>query len=217
MGNKILLIGGGGNCRSIVDVLLENELYDAIGIVDKQIIDMSSFSKRIIYVGSDDDLNRLFSSGWDKAFVSLGSVGDSSKRRHIFSLIKKIGFSVPNIISETAIVSKNASFGEGVFVSKGAVINTNSSIGDCSIINSNSVIEHDCIIGDFSHVSPGAVLCGGVHLGSDSHIGAGAIVKQYITIGKSTIVGMGSVVTKNLDSNSLYYGNPCRLIKKVVK
>lgn len=213
MGNKILLVGGGGNCRSIIDVLLEEDEYDVIGIVDKTKTDMSFLSEKVFYAGSDTELEELFKDGWDKAFISLGSVGDTSIRRHLYSLVKKVGYIVPNIVSKTAVVSERCKLGEGVFVSKGAVINVCSTIGNCCLINTNSVIEHDCEVGDFVHVSPGAVLCGGVKIGADSHIGAGSVVKQYLTIGNNTIIGMGSVVTKDLSSDSVYYGNPCKFVK----
>ena len=213
MENRILLIGGGGNCRSIVDVLLENELYDTIGIVDKQKVDMSSLSKKIVYAGTDDDLETLFKCGWNKAFVSLGSVGDTLIREHLYNVVKRIGFCLPNIISKSAIVSNYCCTGEGVFVGKGAVLNINASIGDCCIINTNSIIEHDCVVGSFSHISPGAILCGGVSIGSNSHIGAGSVIKQGLTIGNDVLVGMGSVVTHDLDGNAVYYGNPCRFVK----
>ena len=213
MENRILLIGGGGNCRSIVDVLLENELYDAIGIVDKQKVDMSSLSKKIVYVGTDDDLEKLFKCGWNNAFISLGSVGDASTRNYLYSQIKRIGFCVPNIVSKSAVVSSRCFIGEGVYVGKGVVLNVNASIGDCCIINTNSIVEHDCVVGPFSHISPGAILCGGVSVGSNSHIGAGSVIKQGLTIGDNVIVGMGSVVTHNLDANAVYYGNPCHFVK----
>ena len=214
MGNKILLIGGGGNCRSILDVLLESNSYNEIGIVDDKSIDFKMFSDKISYVGTDKELENLFKTGWDKAFISIGSVGDTSIRRRLYNEIKRIGFSVPNIISRFAFVSNNSVLGEGVFVSKGAVVNIGSNIGNCCIINSNSTIEHDCRLGDFVHVSPGSTLCGGVSIGSDTHVGAGSIIKQYINVGNNTLIGMGSIVLNNLDSDSIYYGTPCRFIKK---
>lgn len=214
MGNRILLIGGGGNCRSIIDILLENDVYDLIGIVDNQIIDMSSLSKKIVYVGTDEDLESLYKSGWNNAFVSLGSIGDSSIRKHLYCIVKKIGFCVPNIISKSAVLSKHCLLGDGIFVGKNAILNINVHIGDCCIINTGSIVEHDCVVGAFSHISPGAILCGGVSVGSDSHIGAGCVIKQGLTIGDNTLVGMGSIVTHDLDADSLYYGNPCHFVKR---
>ena len=214
MNNKILLIGGGGHCRSIIDVLLEDDLYSEIGIIDQQTINVDTFPPKVKYLGTEDNLEKLINLGWKNAFVAIGSIGDTSNRRRVFDLLKKLDFCIPNLISKYAVVSKNCRLGKGIFISKGAVVNIGSSVGDCCIINTNSVIEHDCCVEEFSHISPGAILCGGVKVGLDSHIGAGSIVKQYITIGNNSIVGMGSIVTSDVCSDSIYYGNPCRFIRK---
>ena len=47
-------------------------------------------------------------------------------------------------------------------------------------------------------------------------LGANVVVLPGVTIGKNTIVGAGSVVTKNLDSNSVYAGNPAKKIKDLL-
>lgn len=214
MESRLLLIGGGGNCKSILDVLLDSDEYSEIGIIDKDPNTIPLSSDKIKYVGNDGDLPSLFESGWKRAFISIGSVGNPDIRIKIYDYLKKIGFTLPNVISQRAIVSARSCLGEGVFVSKGSVINAGTRIGNCCIINSNSTIEHDCSIGSFVHVSPGAVICGGVVVGDNTHIGANASIKQYVTIGKDSIIGMGSVVTKNIASNAICYGNPCKYIKR---
>lgn len=54
-----------------------------------------------------------------------------------------------------------------------------------------------------------------VHIGKNCWIGAGAIILPGITIGDNVVVGAGSVVTKNLPSNVIAVGNPCRVLRKV--
>ena len=39
-------------------------------------------------------------------------------------------------------------------------------------------------------------------------IGVGACIKNNITIGNNTTIGAGSVVVKNIDENTIAYGNP---------
>lgn len=46
-------------------------------------------------------------------------------------------------------------------------------------------------------------------------IGGGVIIVPGITIGKGSVIGAGSVVTKNIPSNSLAVGNPCRVIRSI--
>lgn len=54
-----------------------------------------------------------------------------------------------------------------------------------------------------------------VHIGKNCWIGAGAIILPGITIGDHVVVGAGSVVTKNLPSNVVAVGNPCRILREV--
>ena len=54
-----------------------------------------------------------------------------------------------------------------------------------------------------------------VHIGNNCWIGAGAIILPGVTIGDNTVIGAGSVVTKNIPSNVVAVGNPCRVIKEI--
>lgn len=54
-----------------------------------------------------------------------------------------------------------------------------------------------------------------VHIGKNCWIGAGAIILPGISIGDNVIVGAGSVVTKDLPSNVVAVGNPCRVLRNV--
>ena len=44
-------------------------------------------------------------------------------------------------------------------------------------------------------------------------IGDSAIICKGVTIGKNSIIGAGSVVTKNVPPNSIFAGNPAKLVK----
>lgn len=54
-----------------------------------------------------------------------------------------------------------------------------------------------------------------VHIGRNCWLGAGVIVLPGITIGDNVVVGAGSVVTKDLPSNIIAVGNPCRILREV--
>lgn len=209
MSKKLLLIGGGGHCHSVLDSVLTLNEYDDIGIIDS--ID-SSFSG-ISVIGTDEDVPNLFNDGWRYAFITVGSIGNTEVRTRLYKMVKEIGLFIPTIIDSTAVIGTNVTIGEGVFIGKRAIINTGSQIGTCSIINTGAIIEHDCTINDFSHISPGAILCGQVTIGNDTHIGAGTTVKQLINIGSNTLIGAGSVVVHDMPSNVKAYGNPCKVVE----
>ena len=54
-----------------------------------------------------------------------------------------------------------------------------------------------------------------VHIGRNCWLGAGVIVLPGITIGDNVVVGAGSVVTKNLPSNVIAVGNPCKVLREI--
>ena len=54
-----------------------------------------------------------------------------------------------------------------------------------------------------------------VHIGKNCWIGTGAIILPGVTIGDNVVVGAGSVVTKDLPSNVVAVGNPCRVLREV--
>lgn len=206
MSRKILLLGAGGHCKSVIDTLNSIGSFEDIGIVEKDKLVNSTLEN---IVGYDDDLADLYNAGYEYAFVTLGSIGNPKNRINLFNKIMNIGFKIPNIIDPSAIVSNNIVMGYGNFIGKRAVINTGTIIGNGVIVNTGSIVEHDCKLENFVHLAPGSILCGGVAVGENSHIGAGAIIKQSIIVGSNSIIGMGSVVLNNIPPNSVAYGNPC--------
>lgn len=216
MNNRILLIGGGGHCKSVLDSLITSSDFTEIAIIDtKENLGEEILNRKVI--GTDDDLERLFNEGYKNAFITVGSIGDTRLRRKLFNMINKIGFNIPSIIDSSAVVSKNTRIGRGIYVGKNAVINAGAKISEGAIINTGTIVEHDCIVDEFVHIAPGAVLCGDVVIEENVHIGARAVIKQQIRIGSNSIIGMGSVVLNDVPSNSIGYGNPCTIYSNKVK
>lgn len=209
MEKKLLLIGGGGHCSSVIDSVLSLGEYEKIGIID----DKGEYLYSVPVIGKDENLEDFYAEGWNKAFITVGSVGNPSVRKKIYSRLKEIGFDIEIIIDPSALISVGCEIGEGTFVGKNAVVNSGTKIEECSIINTCSIVEHDCFIGAFSHISSGAVICGNVCVKENTHVGAGSVVRQGTTIGSDCLIGAGSVVVKDIPDGKKAYGNPCRVIE----
>lgn len=206
---KILLLGGGGHCKSVLDTLYDLNKYEDIGIIDiKENVGKTILDTPI--VGVDADLQSFFDQGYKEAFITVGSIGDPALRKKLTRIAQNIGFNIPAVIDPTSSVSKYSEIKKGVFVGKRAVINAGSRVENGAIINSGAIVEHDCEIGSYVHISPGSIICGGVKIGEQTHIGANTVVKQQVEVGRNTTIGMGSIVLKNIKSNIIAYGNPCR-------
>jgi len=210
--NRILLVGAGGHCRSVLDSLLQRFPSVKLGMIGlPHEVGRTIFGVPV--VGCDGDLARLYRDGWTQAVAAVGSTGDNSARKRIFRLIQETGFSMPVIVDPAAMVARDCRMAPGVFVGKGAVLNAGTEVKEGAIVNTGAVVEHDCRVGVLAHISPGAVLCGNVQIGDGVHIGAGSTVIQGVSIGDNTLIGAGSVVLKDFPPNVVAYGNPCRVIR----
>lgn len=206
----VLLIGGGGHCKSIIDSIKSQRHYNIAGIIDN-FKDRNSYILEEKVIGTDDDLERLYNEGIKKAVITVGSVGDATIRKNIYYKLKKIGYELPVIIDPSAEVSSFAKIGEGTYIGKRAVINADSKINNCAIINTAAVVEHDCFLESFVHLAPGSVVCGNVKVGEGTHIGSNAVVIQNIKIGDNSVVGAGSVVIRDVLKETKVYGNPAKV------
>lgn len=205
---KIILVGGGGHCSSVIDVLENTGKYIILGIVDEESKKGQKINGYDI-IGSDDDLP-LLSKQCDNFHISVGQIKSFVARQYLFDAIKRLGAKLPVIIAKDAYVSSSATLGEGTIIMQHAMVNANTVVGENCIINTRALLEHDCEIGNDCHVSTGAILNGGVKIGNGVFIGSGSIVNQEVEIGKNCVIGSGSVVISEIEEDTSYMGNPAQ-------
>lgn len=180
MKEKIVLIGGGGHCHSVIDVIEQENRYEIIGIVDTK----ENIGKKVLnydVIACDDDLETIFET-CKNAIITVGHIESNKIRVKIYNKLKQIGFNLPVIISPFAYVSKHSMIDEGTVVMHHALINANVKVGKNCIINSKALIEHDSIIEDNCHISTASVINGGVTVKENSFFGSNATSKQGIEI-----------------------------------
>ncbi|QOP43227.1 acetyltransferase [Sulfurimonas sediminis] len=187
---EILLIGGGGHCKSVIDVIEQEKKYKIAGIIDneKQVGD-----KILGYpvIGCDDDLEELYKA-YKIAFITVGQIKSPNIRIRLFKILKEIGYTLPTIISPLSYVSRYASVGEGTIIMHHALINASVKIGQNCIINTKALVEHDAVIENNCHISTGAVVNGGTIVKENSFYGSNATSKEYIEV--SGFIKAGSIV-----------------------
>jgi sugar O-acyltransferase (sialic acid O-acetyltransferase NeuD family) len=193
---KIILIGGGGHCKSCIDVIENGNKYKIKCIIDKKknfLLNYKVFPESYIN-------KKLIKNNY--AFVTVGQIKNYKIRVKLFDRLKDLGFKIPTIISPSAYISKHAVIGQGTIVMHGAIINAGAVIGNNCIINTNSLIEHDVVIGDHTHISTEVTINGGAVIENKVFIGSRSIIKDNISIGEHSIVGAGLYIKKNLKKNS---------------
>ena len=203
--DKLVLLGAGGHCKSVIDAVEAMGKYDISGILAPE----SGMLLGYPILGNDDVLINALNQGVANLFIAIGA---SDIREKLHKKAESIGFSFPNIIDPSAAVSQHLRLGRGIFIGKNAVVNSGCIIKDFAIINSGAVIEHECVVDTFAHVAPGAILCGKVKIGTHTHIGAGAVVRENISVGMHTLIGCASAVVKDIPEHVKAYGNPCKVL-----
>ena len=196
MKEKIILIGGGGHCKSCIDVIEQAGIFDIAGIVD-----MPEKCGQIVLgypvIGTDADLPVLVKT-YKNVLISLGQVKSPTRRIELFNYLKQLNARFPVIQSPLAYVSPHAQIAEGTIVMHHALINVGARVGRNCIINTKALVEHDAVIEDYCHISTGGIINGGVRIGSGTFFGSNAVCKEYIEIGENAVIGCGATIVKNI-------------------
>ena len=110
---------------------------------------------------------------------------------------------------------KNIHLGKNVFINAGCKFQDQGGI----YIGDGTFIGHNVILATLNHdlnpKSRGDMWPKPIHLGKKVWIGSGAIVLPGVTIGDNSVIAAGSVVSKDVPENSVYGGNPAKLIKNI--
>lgn len=203
MSRNLILVGGGGHCKSVIDVA-ESAGYTILGILDKP----EEVGKQVLdykIIGTDDDIPQYV----DKAefVITVGQIKSCAIRKKIAERIEAAGGKLATIIASDATVSKYATIGEGTVILHKCVVNADAKIGKNCIINTMANIEHEVEIGDFCHISTGTMINGGACIADDIFIGSQSVVNQCVIIQRG-VIGSLSVVNKNITEKGVYVGNP---------
>ncbi len=194
---KIILLGGGGHCRSCIDVIEQEGRYRIAGIVER--CDAIRNNQVLGYpvLGSDDDLSVLRKQ-YSFALVTVGQIKSPVLRIKLYKRLLALDFALPVIVSPKAYVSRYAEIGRGTIVMHHALVNAGAKIGQNCIVNTKALVEHDAVIGENCHIAPGAVISGGVRIGKGSFLGANSMCKENIALDEETIVGGGGIVLQTI-------------------
>ena len=181
MKEKIILIGGGGHCKSCIDVIEQEGSFNIAGVVEQPAhIEVDNILGYPI-LGTDDDLSDL-KKKYDYALITVGQIKSPKTRKHLYERLLELGFELPVIVSPLAYVSSHAQISQGTIVMHHALVNAGAKVGFNVIINTKALVEHDATVEDHSHIATGAIVNGGVTIGRGSFFGSAAVSKQYVSI-----------------------------------
>ena len=209
---NIVIKGGGGHGRVIIDIVEKTGQFNLLGILDANLPHGTNVLGYEV-LGNAGDLSRLIVERQVQGVVI--SVGDNWLRSKVISAIQvaapQIAF--PNVIHPSAQIGKSVRLGHGNVVMPGAVINSGATIGSFCILNTNCSVDHDVILGDFVSFAPNSCAGGSVEVGDYTAVCLGSNIIDRIKIGAHTVIGAGSTVVNDMPANIVAFGSPARKIR----
>lgn len=203
---RIVLVGSGGHCRAVADIIRRNSDYQIAGVLDPS-FSVGQVVDGLTVLGDDNQIDSLAREGI-ALLITVGQLESAAPRTNIAKSIDASNGILPTIICRSAVIAESAVIGKGTVVFPGVVIGANVRIGDNCILNSNCVVEHDSKVGDLTHVSTSATVNGGCTVGTNCFVGSGAVVKHGVKIAAECVVGACSFVNRDIPRGSRVAGVP---------
>lgn len=202
----LILFGGGGHCKSLIDLVRALGRYTIAGVVDDR-LPAGGTVLGVPVLGGRELLPELRAQGVDLAVNAVGGIGNAAGRQAVFDLLAGAGFHFPTVVHPSAVIEPSVTLEDGVQVLALSYISSDSRIGFGSLINAGVIISHDCTLGRVVNLSPGVMLAGGVRIHDHAQIGMGATINLNITIGRAARVGNGATVKADVpEAGRVYAG-----------
>lgn len=193
----IIVYGGGGHGKSLIDLLRSLGTYRILGVVDDG-LPAGELILGLPILGGGERLADIYAQGVHQAVNAVGGIGDVSVRIKVFHRLAGAGFVCPAVAHPSAVIEPSAQVTPGVQIFPHAYVGSEAHLGYGVIVNTGAIVSHDCALGDYTNISPGAMLAGGVRTGGGVLVGMGATVNLGVVIGAGARIGNGATVKSDL-------------------
>ena len=135
-------------------------------------------------------------------------------------LKKLLGNTKENFFIEQPFI---CDYGYNIEIGENFYANHNLTILDCNKVKfgDNVFIAPNCSFYTAGHPldvetrNKGLEYAKPIEVGNNVWIGGNVVILPGVKIGDNAVIGAGSVVTKNIPSNVLAVGNPCKVIREI--
>ena len=200
--SAIIIYGGGGHGKSLIDLIRSIGIYRIHGIVD----DGLAKSKNVMGIpvlGGADALPNIYAQGVRLAVNAVGGIGNLNSRISVFQKLIEAGFACPILIHPSAVVEPSATLSPGVQIFSHAYVGSEAQIGFGAIVNTSAIVSHDCRLGDYANISPGALLAGEVQIGASVLVGMGVTINLGVKIGAGARLGNSATVKGDVPEDGI--------------
>jgi sugar O-acyltransferase (sialic acid O-acetyltransferase NeuD family) len=198
----IVIFGGGGHGKALIDLLRVLGTYRIVGIVDDG-MDPGETLLGLPILGGSEQLAILYEQGVRQAINAVGGIGSVAVRINVFKRLSEAGFVCPAVVHPTAFIEASAELSAGVQVFPQAYVGTQARLGFGSIVNSGAIVSHDCQLGETANISPGALLAGEVQIGDGALVGMGATINLRVKVGAGARIGNGATVKADVPAKGI--------------
>jgi sugar O-acyltransferase (sialic acid O-acetyltransferase NeuD family) len=195
--SAIVIYGGGGHGKSLIDLLRMLGSYRIVGILDDR-LPVGETLLNVPILGGSEALPELRAGGVRLAVNAVGGIGNIAVRVKVFRKLEEAGFVCPTVLHPAAFIEPSAQLSPGVQVFPQAYIGSEARVGYGTIVNSGAIISHDCNLGDYVNISPGAILAGAVQIGSGTLVGMGVTINLEVKVGPGARIGNGATVKSDI-------------------
>jgi sugar O-acyltransferase (sialic acid O-acetyltransferase NeuD family) len=202
---QIVVIGGGGLGRQLLDIAEDIPDIEVVGLLDDGEPDRALLSAYDVpLLGGTESFGRLHR---DVRYVV--GVADPRTKRSIENKLPPDRASTP-LIHPSVVLARRVEVGPGSVLCACVLVSNHTTIRRNVLINSLSGIGHDVRLADFCTVSVSVVLSGGVEVEPDVFLGSGAVVNPMVRLGRGCVVGAGTVVGRDVPAGVTVLGVPPR-------
>ncbi len=201
---KVIIYGGGGLSKMIIETVRVLGTYQIIGVIDDN-MKKGTDVIGIPVIGGADMLSRLVKDGIRLAVNSVGGIGNPKVRFDVFQKLAKEGFVCPAIVHPSAHIDPSARLESGVLVLAQSYVSGNAIVGVGTLINNSVVVSHDCVLGICTNLSPGVKIAGDVIIEDFAQLGMNATVNIGVKVGKECLIGNGATIKKDVPPGTHVY------------
>ena len=194
--NKLILVGSGGFAKELYQYLQSTD-NEILGYIDRQRSEFYDLS----YLGDEESLDQSF---FKEASFLLG-IGQVELRASIIAKLKARGASFFSFIHPSAIIAKDALFGEGVVLCPHTMLNAGAKLQDFVLLNIYASVAHDCVVGENSILCPYATLNGRAKTGKNCFLGTRASLLPNARLGNNCVLSAGVMLSKSYKDDQLIF------------
>lgn len=198
----LIIYGGGGHAKSLIDLIHAEGKYIIAGIIDDS-LPAGTDVMGVQVLGSGDLLADLRQKGITLAVNAVGGIGNITPRLSVYEKLRNAGFTCPTVIHPRAFIEPTAKVADGGQIFFNAYVGSDAVVGYGCIINTGAILSHDCVLEDYVNISPGAILAGAVTVQQRTLVGMGVTINLNVKIGAGTRIGNSAVVKSDVPENGI--------------